>query len=133
MMEAAKAACKPETKLLAVTILTSLNQAAIDQVGYKDNLSDQVIRLARLAKSSGLDGVVCSSHEIEHIRNSCSSSFETMVPGIRPIGSAKTDQKRVMTPKEAVQKGATNIVIGRPITGAKEPDKAAAAILDSLK
>lgn len=132
MMEAAKGACGPETKLLAVTILTSLDQNAITQVGYHNTLSDQVAQMAQLTEQSGLDGVVCSSFEIELIKRSCNDSFETMVPGIRPAGSAKGDQSRIMTPAEAIQKGATNLVIGRPITGADDPAKAAQEILRSL-
>ena len=133
MMEAAKEACTPQTKLLAVTILTSLSENELCKIGYKEGLPERVIQMARLAETSGLDGVVCSSHEITLIRESCADSCETMVPGIRPAGSAKADQNRVMTPNEAVQKGATHLVIGRPITGAPDPAKAAQEIMDSLK
>ena len=133
MMEAAKEACTPQTKLLAVTILTSLSENELCKIGYKEGLPERVIQMARLAETSGLDGVVCSSHEITLIRESCADSFETMVPGIRPAGSAKADQNRVMTPNEAVQKGATHLVIGRPITVAPDPAKAAQEIMDSLK
>jgi len=132
MMEAAKDACGDTTKLLAVTILTSLDQEAIAKVGYQNELSGQVIRMAKLAENSGLDGVVCSALEIELVRKACASNFELMVPGIRPSGSDKGDQKRVMTPSEALDKGATHLVIGRPITGAGDPAKAAAEILGSL-
>ena len=132
MMEAAKDACGQNTKLLAVTILTSLNEEAIKEVGYGATLPEQVIKMAVLAHESGLDGVVCSSQEIERIRDSFGDSFETMVPGIRPAGSDSGDQKRVMTPSEAMQKGATNIVIGRPITSAPDPARAAADILQTL-
>ncbi|MCB9983744.1 MAG: orotidine-5'-phosphate decarboxylase [Rhodospirillales bacterium] len=135
MMEAAKAACEtasPQTKLLAVTILTSLSEEELYKIGYREGLPDRVIQMALLAETCGLDGVVCSSHEISLIRQSCADSFETMVPGIRPLGSAKGDQNRIMTPKEAVQIGATHLVIGRPITAAPDPAKAAQEIIDSL-
>lgn len=132
MMQAAKGACSADTKLLAVTILTSLDAKAIEQVGYSDDVPDQVERLARLTQKAGLDGVVCSAHEIERLRTACGSDFALMVPGIRPAGSEQGDQKRVMTPKEALSAGATHLVIGRPITGAEDPAKAAADILADL-
>ena len=132
MMQAAKDACGKNTKLLAVTILTSLSDDEIGAVGYDRAISDQVIKMAKLTEASGLDGVVCSSKEIELIRQSCAANFETMVPGIRPAGSDTGDQKRIMTPREAAQLGATNIVIGRPITGASNPAKAAQDIMDTL-
>ncbi len=133
MMRTAKAACPPETKLLAVTLLTSLNEQAINEVGYKENLKERVIQMAKLTQKAGLDGVVCSSHEIEAIRNACGQDFILMVPGIRPVGSDAGDQKRIMTPAEAINKGATHLVIGRPITQADDPQKAASDILESLK
>ena len=132
MMRAAKDACGTDTKLLAVTILTSLDEAAIKQVGYGDDVSQQVERLALLTKQAGLGGVVCSAHEIERLRAACGDDFALMVPGIRPAGSDKGDQKRVMTPKEALSAGATHLVIGRPITSAPNPAKAAEDILAGL-
>ncbi|MBP7721027.1 MAG: orotidine-5'-phosphate decarboxylase [Alphaproteobacteria bacterium] len=137
MMEAAKAACAKKTKLLAVTILTSVNQKTL--VMYDDNLKklsleQQVFDLSVFAHESGLDGVVCSGYEIELIKsdNNFNKDFVFMVPGIRPEGSDKNDQKRVMTPKEAMSAGATHLVIGRPITGAPDPAAAARKILDTL-
>lgn len=132
MMMAAKAACPKETKLLAVTMLTSLDETAISEVGYVDGLSDRVVQMAKLTKECGLDGVVCSSHEIELIRDACGDDFILMVPGIRPIGSNAGDQKRIMTPREAMDKGATHLVIGRPITQAVNPAQAAQDILKDL-
>ncbi len=132
MMQAAKAACEKQTKLLAVTILTSLDQHAINEIGYDRSVSEQVIKMAQLTKKAGLDGVVCSAHEIELLRNACGDDFALMVPGIRPHGTAQGDQKRVMTPNEALNAGATHLVIGRPITGADDPAKAAAEILRSI-
>jgi orotidine-5'-phosphate decarboxylase len=137
MMEAAKAACAKKTKLLAVTILTSVNQKTL--VMYDDNLKklsleQQVYDLSVFAHEGGLDGVVCSGHEINLIRSDSNfrKDFILMVPGIRPEGSDQNDQKRVMTPKEAIQAGATHLVIGRPITGAPDPAAAAQKILDTL-
>lgn len=136
MMEAAKEACvqshSGDSKLLAVTVLTSLSDDELQKIGYEKGLSDRVVQMAGLAQKSGLDGVVCSAHEIELIRKACGSDFVLMVPGIRPVGSDQGDQKRVMTPKQAVQAGATHLVIGRPITGSDDPARAAQDILDQL-
>lgn len=132
MMEAAKNACGDKTKLLAVTVLTSLDEAAVAEVGYVPGLAERVGQLAVLARDSGLDGVVCSAHEIVRLRECCGEDFVLMAPGIRPKGAAKGDQKRVMTPEEALAAGANHLVIGRPITGAPDPAKAAAEILEGL-
>lgn len=119
-------------KILGVTILTSLDEEALAQAGFKPGLTDRVTQLAELSKRAGLDGVVCSAHEIELIRAACGKDFVLMVPGIRPAGSDSEDQKRVMTPEQALQKGATHLVIGRPITRADDPAAAATAILETL-
>ena len=132
MMRAAKAACPAETKLLAVTLLTSLDEDAISEIGYQENVRERVIQLAQVTQKAGLDGVVCSSHEIEAIRAACGDDFILMVPGIRPAGSDAGDQKRIMTPADAMSKGATHLVIGRPITQADNPQQAAEDILQSL-
>lgn len=132
MMEAAKAACSGSTKLLAVTILTSLNAEELQNIGYRSNVAQQVQKMALLTRESGLDGVVCSSYEIELLRAACGPDFTLMVPGIRPEGSDKGDQKRVMTPSQAVQAGATHLVIGRPITGSPDPARAAQDILEQF-
>ncbi len=132
MMEAAKDACGADTKMLAVTILTSLDAGAISEVGYGADVAQQVERMAKLTKDAGLDGVVCSAHEIERLRGACGDGFALMVPGIRPAGSDKGDQKRVMTPREALDAGASHLVIGRPITASDDPAKAAAEILESI-
>ena len=133
MMQIARESCPAETKILAVTILTSLDQEAIEQVGYAQDMEKQVQQMALLAKVSGLDGVVCSSHEIESIRHVCGEDFILMVPGIRPEGVGAGDQKRVMTPVQAMEKGATHLVIGRPITQSADPQKTVQEILSSLK
>lgn len=124
MMEAAREACGDKTKLLAVTILTSFDQAAFSQAGYSGEISERVEAQAKLAKQAGMDGIVCSPLEIDLVRKACGNDFALMVPGIRPTGSDKGDQKRVMTPKEAIDAGATHLVIGRPITSAKDPAQA---------
>jgi orotidine-5'-phosphate decarboxylase len=132
MMRAGKRACASNTKLLAVTVLTSINDDGLEEVGQRGPASEQVHRLARLTSDAGLDGVVCSAHEIKILRNSLSQNFILMVPGIRPKGSDAADQKRVMTPQQAVDEGATHLVIGRPITQAKNPEIAIKEILESL-
>ncbi len=135
MMKAAKEAAKDlpnKPMIVGVTILTSLDAADISAIGYQNNIQDQVCKLADLVQNAGLDGVVCSPHEIEVLRAQCGKDFKLIVPGIRPEGSAAGDQKRVMAPREAMDKGASYLVIGRPITGADNPAKAAADILASL-
>ncbi|MDH5723449.1 MAG: orotidine-5'-phosphate decarboxylase [Alphaproteobacteria bacterium] len=132
MMIAAKESCSKGTKLLAVTILTSLDARAIEEVCFGSVLSESVKKLALLTQDVGLDGVVCSGHEIETLRNLCGDDFVLMVPGIRPAGTEAGDQKRVMSPQDALDAGATHLVIGRPITQADDPAKAAQDILDDL-
>lgn len=132
MMRAAKGACPDKTALLAVTVLTSSNDSTLEEVGQRGPAAEQVLRLARLSHASGLDGVVCSAHEIKTLRNALPKSFVLMVPGIRPEGSEAGDQKRIMTPRQAVEEGATHLVIGRPITQAKNPEAAVRDILASV-
>ncbi|PZQ48617.1 MAG: orotidine-5'-phosphate decarboxylase [Micavibrio aeruginosavorus] len=131
MMRVAKLSCAKATRLLAVTVLTSLNDSALEEVGQPD-ASQQVQRLASLTAKAGLDGVVCSAHEIKKLFDTHGPEFTLMVPGIRPAGSDAGDQKRVMTPAEAVSLGATHLVIGRPITSAKNPADAARDIIASI-
>lgn len=133
MMRAARGACPDGTKLLGVTILTSLDEDGMNAVGFPGSPRENALRLAQLAQKAGLDGVVCSAHEIEAIREACGPDLELMVPGIRPEGAAADDQKRIMTPREAIDKGATHLVIGRPITKADDPAAAAKDILQSLQ
>lgn len=132
MMEAAVEACAGRSRLLAVTILTSFDQAAFTRAGYAGEIADRVLGQAQLAKQAGMDGVVCSPLEIDLVRKGCGEDFALMVPGIRPAGSDKGDQKRVMTPKEALDAGATHLVIGRPITGAEDPAQAIRDIQGNL-
>jgi orotidine-5'-phosphate decarboxylase len=118
----------PRPKLLGVTVLTSLDRSDLEATGVNADPSDQVLRLAGLARESGLDGVICSPLEIAALRKQCGPDFVLMVPGIRPAGSAANDQKRVMTPRQAVDLGATNLVVSRPIYQAADPRAAAEAI-----
>lgn len=122
----------PTPQFLAVTVLTSIDESALKSVGQSGAPSEQVVRLATLTKDSGLAGIVCSGQEIQLVRGALGKDFVLMVPGIRPAGADLGDQKRVMTPKEALDAGATHLVIGRPITGAKDPAQAAADILATL-
>ncbi len=115
-------------KILAVTVLTSLDAKDLAAVGQDGDAARQVARLARLAKDSGVDGAVCSPEEVAVLRAELGKDFTLMVPGIRPTWASAGDQKRVMTPREAMRLGATHLVIGRPITGADSPVDAAERI-----
>ena len=130
--EAAATAGPSRPKVIGVTLLTSLDQSDLQAIGVSGSPSDQVLRLATLARSSGLDGVVCAAHEIAMLRRELGPDFMLIVPGIRPAGAATADQKRVMTPRQAHQLGADILVVGRPITGAADPAAAARAIRDDL-
>ncbi len=125
--EAARLSLAPP-RLLAVTVLTSLDEGDLAQQGVAGTAREQVVRLAELARRAGIDGIVSSPREIEAIRAACGEGFDIVVPGIRPGGGDAQDQKRVMTPGEAVRAGASALVIGRPITGAADPAQAAAQI-----
>jgi orotidine-5'-phosphate decarboxylase len=135
MLKAAREAARavnPRMKLIAVTVLTSLNDDDLTAVGQLPPARDQVLRLATLTKACGLDGVVCSAHEIAPLRQALGEDFLLAVPGIRPAGSAPGDQQRVMGPREARDASASILVIGRPITAAADPGEAARAIAESL-
>lgn len=114
--------------LLGVTVLTSIDDRDLAALGVAEPASEQVLRLADLAKTAGLDGVICSPHEIATLRERCGADFKLVVPGIRPRSSAADDQKRVMSPEQAAALGADALVIGRPITQASDPRAAALAI-----
>ena len=124
---------KERPLIIGVTLLTSLDQDDIGILGFRDTLQDQVIRLADLAQSAGLDGVVCSPFEISPIRKACGNDLKLIVPGIRPEGVSANDQKRILTPKEALSRGADYLVIGRPITDAPNRAAAAKAIAQNIK
>ena len=118
--------------LIGVTVLTSMDESDYAEVGFSLPLAEQVQRLARLCQQSGLDGVVCSAREAAVLRESCGADFALVTPGIRPAGSASDDQRRVLTPAQAVAQGASYLVVGRPITRAADPAAALAEINASL-
>jgi len=136
MMEAAKAILEPygdkAPLLIAVTVLTSMDQSDLDELGIELSPAEQVKRLALLTKSSGLDGVVCSSHEAPELKALLGADFKLITPGIRPAGSAAGDQRRIKTPKEALDSGSDYLVIGRPITQAADPAQVLTEINASL-
>lgn len=138
MMEKAANAVQKEfgnsdrPKLLAVTILTSSTEATLRQIGINHSVQEMVVRLARLAKESGMDGVVASPLEIGLIRAACGPDFLIVTPGVRPPFAAVDDQKRIMTPAEAVTSGADYLVIGRPIAKAADPAEAAQLIAEEI-
>ncbi|MCC7260807.1 MAG: orotidine-5'-phosphate decarboxylase [Alphaproteobacteria bacterium] len=132
MQAAADAARGSGAKILGVTVLTSMDDSDLASIGVQATAPDQVRRLADLALRSGLDGIVCSPQEITLLRAHCGKDFTLVTPGIRPAGSDKGDQKRTLTPKEALAHGADHLVIGRPITQAADPVTAAKAIKASL-
>ena len=123
----------PAPHVFAVTILTSMDQNDLREVGLGDDPLEDTLRLAALAKDAGCSGVVCSAQESAVIKASLGSTFLTLTPGIRPGGSAAGDQKRVTTPAMAVRAGSDYLVVGRPITQASDPLAAARAILDECK
>jgi orotidine-5'-phosphate decarboxylase len=130
---AAAAAGKKRPLILAVTILTSLDSASIDEIGFHGSTGENVIRLAKLAHDSGADGVIASGWEIQPIREACGNDFLIVCPGVRPAGSDKGDQARVVTPKRAIEDGANYIVVGRPIVAASDPRAATQAILKEIE
>lgn len=132
MMAAAREAMAPSTKVIAVTVLTSLDAADLGDIGIAGEPQAQVARLAELARGAGLDGIVCSAHEVA-ARQAAWEDGLFVIPGIRPAGSDLGDQKRVMTPRQALDAGASVLVVGRPITAAADPAEAAAAIAASLR
>lgn len=132
MLEAAKAAAAPETKVVAVTVLTSLDQADLQAAGVRGSPAEQVARLAGVAQQSGIDGIVCSGAEVAAARDVWPDGF-FVVPGVRPAGADVGDQKRVVTPAQALADGASVLVIGRPITGAADPVGAMMDIAASLE
>ena len=132
MLQAAKQAAPRGTKVVGVTVLTSLDDADLSSIGVADAAAAQVARLADLCRSAGLDGIVCSGAEVASARANWPEGF-LVVPGVRPAGDEVGDQKRVVTPSEALEDGASVLVIGRPITGAADPAEAIRDIAASLK
>ena len=131
-VDAAAEAGEKRPMVLAVTVLTSLVTADLASVGVFGTVRDQVVRLAVLAKDCGLDGVVCSAEEVVALRGACGRRFKLVVPGIRPSWSAAGDQKRIVTPADAIALGADYLVIGRPITTAADPAEAARRIGEEI-
>lgn len=131
MMEDAKAAAPVGTKVVAVTVLTSLDGSDLASIGLAADPHAQVVRLTELAREAGIDGIVCSGNEVAAARKSWPGGF-FVVPGVRPAGGEMGDQKRVMTPRAALDAGASILVVGRPITAAEDPDTAARAIEATL-
>ncbi|MEL7568851.1 MAG: orotidine-5'-phosphate decarboxylase [Dehalobacterium sp.] len=120
--------------VIAITVLTSINQEVFEnEVGISKSIEEQVVNWAKLAQRAGLDGVVASPQEIEAIRKACGKDFVIVTPGIRPLWAISNDQKRVMTPKEAVMRGATYLVVGRPITSHQNPVQAAKKIVKEME
>lgn len=135
MMEAAAdrlANHRQRPLLIGVTILTSLAEADIHEIGYSGSPEDNVLHLAELAESSGLDGIVCSPREAEPVRRLVSSGFKLVTPGVRPAFANADDQKRIMTPADAIAAGASYLVVGRPVTAAAEPLHNLALINDEV-
>ena len=128
----AKAAAGENTKVVGVTMLTSLDERDLARTGVSGSAHDQVLRLADLAQEAGLDGIVCSGHEVGEVHKRWKHGF-FVVPGLRPAGSSAGDQKRVVTPATAMRSGASCLVVGRPIVQAAEPAKAAADILSEIQ
>jgi len=131
MLSAAKKAAAANTKIVAVTVLTSLDETDLACTGVNSAPSDQVVRLAMLARDSGVDGIVCSGAEVGMVRRLWPAGT-LIVPGVRPAGADVADQKRVVTPRQALEDGASVLVIGRPITGAADPARAIVDITASL-
>ncbi|HYK05275.1 MAG TPA: orotidine-5'-phosphate decarboxylase [Thermoanaerobaculia bacterium] len=127
-----RACVQDDLLVLAVTVLTSLEESDLLQIGMGGNPLDAAVRLAKLAQASGLRGVVASPLEIEAIREACGAGFTILTPGIRPAGADAGDQRRMMTPRQAIAAGADYLVVGRPITGAADPRSAAQRIVDEM-
>ncbi|SNT02681.1 orotidine-5'-phosphate decarboxylase [Granulicella rosea] len=133
MRAAAEAATQPGApRLLAVTVLTSMDAAALEAIGVASSPAEQVARLAHLAVNSGIDGLVCSSAEVEALRATLPPATLLVTPGIRPAGAAIGDQRRIATPSSAIAAGSSMLVVGRPITQALDPAAAARLILDEI-
>lgn len=131
--ETAKTLNIPRPKLIAVTILTSMNDAEWASLRNTASIPDQVVHLAKMAQAAGMDGVVASPQEAELIRTACGKNFAIITPGVRPHGAAVNDQSRIATPAAALQAGAHYLVVGRPITAAPDPRAAALAILEEMR
>lgn len=136
-VRAVRRICRQEKRrqpiMLAVTVLTSLNQDDLKRLGVGGKVTDQVVRLALLTKEAGMDGVVASPHEVAEIRSACGRRFVIVTPGIRSVQAERNDQQRVMTPAGAIAAGVDYIVVGRPILEAQDPVAAARAIVAEMQ
>ena len=132
MIRAATSARTGNMLLLGVTVLTSSTEETLREIGIPAKVDDQVLRLAKVGVEAGIDGVVASPHEITPLRREFGNKIKIVVPGIRPTWSEPGDQKRTMTPREALEAGADYLVIGRPITAHPNPSEAVAKILDEM-
>ena len=132
MIRAAVAVPTNELLILGVTVLTSANEGMLREIGISDEIDNQVLRLAKLGVARGVDGIVASPHEIKSLRAEFGDKIKIVVPGIRPSWSEPGDQKRFMTPREAIDAGADYLVIGRPITAHSNPREAVRKILDEI-
>ena len=130
--EAARSSNSPP-KILGVTVLTSMDENDLHEIGVSGQPVDQVLKLAGIALAAGCDGIVSSAHEVRNLRTSFGQSFLAITPGVRPAGAAHGDQARVVTPAEAIAAGATHIVMGRPITAASRPDAVIQSVLRELE
>lgn len=132
MRAAARAAAGTGLTVLGVTVLTSMDEADLAEAGYRETVADLVTRRARQAREAGIGGLVCSPHEARVVRGIVGPGMAIVTPGIRPAGSAAGDQKRIATPRMALEAGATHLVVGRPITAARDPAEAARTILGQM-
>jgi orotidine-5'-phosphate decarboxylase len=133
MLRAASEAATGQLNILAVTVLTSLNNEDLQATGISGRVTDQALRMAALAREAGCDGIVSSPHEALAVRKALGEGFAIVTPGIRPAGSESNDQQRIATPAMAIANGASHIVVGRPITQASNPQKSAAAIIAEME
>jgi orotidine-5'-phosphate decarboxylase len=133
MLRAATEAAAGRVNILAVTVLTSLSDEDMQEIGVSGQVSDQVLRMAALAKSAGCQGIVTSPREALMVRKSLGEGFAIVTPGVRPAGAESNDQQRTATPAQAITNGASHIVVGRPITHAPDPAKAATAIIQEME
>jgi orotidine-5'-phosphate decarboxylase len=133
MLKAASDAAGTSTLVLAVTVLTSLSDEDLSEIGIAGNVQAQVLRLGALARANGIRGLVASAHEATELRRELGDDFAIVTPGVRPVGGEKGDQARVVTPADALRAGASHIVVGRPITEAADPAAAARRILSELE
>ncbi len=134
VVDAAKSVPGTKPLVIGVTLLTSISAEVLNnEIGIPATPEEQVLRLAKLAQSSGCDGVVASPHEVPAIRAACGPDFLIVTPGVRPVGADINDQKRIMTPADAIKQGSNYLVIGRPITQASDPKASAEAILAEIR